>query len=97
MRQAAVSVGLLCRQSRLTWPAVLRCLGGPKTRERACSLFAAAGFTPDHFMAKRAAREAMAGVLSRVEDWLELERPGARQDRSEIRAVRRRLELELWP
>jgi len=87
------------RRARLQWPDVLRAVPSPKTRERALDAYRAAGFTPDDFAAKRAAREAMADALSRTEQWLELapENASRAAGRAAIRAVRRRLEFELWP
>lgn len=45
----------------------------------------------------RATREAVCNALTFVEDWLEYQHPGRRAERTKLRAVRRRLEEELWP
>jgi hypothetical protein len=63
--------------------------------------FRDSGFSADSFGAKtlattRATREAMAAALTATEGWLEYEHP-AYAERDSIRAVRRRLEWELWP
>lgn len=85
-------------RARLGWPDVLRAVQSSKARERALVRYRAAGFTPDDFAAKRAAREAMAESLTRTEDELELN-PGraAQSTRATVGVVRRRLEQELWP
>lgn len=56
------------------------------------------GFSPDAFAHGRTAREAVLEGLVRAEDLLELTRgPLAAAHWGRVRAVRRRLELELWP
>lgn len=81
----------------LGWTHVLAALQGDEARSLAMSLYRSAGFGPDDFAPHRAARQAMADALVRTEDHLEIQ--GARHDaeRGRIRAVRRRLEGELWP
>ena len=86
------------------WPDVLRVLQDDEARSFALSRFRASGFSPDDFGRVRRAREAMADVLTRAEDWLEMlgvdgRRRGATFEglRIAIREVRRRLEWELWP
>lgn len=87
------------KPERLGWPVVLGCLSEPETRQRAITQFRAAGFTPDQFAAKQSARAAAVDALVSAEDWLELGHASPRRmaERSAIRDVRRRLELELWP
>ena len=82
---------------RLAWPEVLTVIQGAWARPFVLSRFRAAGFTGDHW-SERKAREFLAHLLTSAEDTLEL-RPQARVIAAEqyaIRALRRRLELELW-
>jgi hypothetical protein len=81
---------------------VVAALHTDETRSYALSRFRDAGFSPDSFGRLRNAREAAADALAHAEDWLELrevERPRRahwyRPQREAIRAVRRRIELEL--
>lgn len=78
-------------------PDVLRAVPGDEARSLALEHYRGTGFGPDDFGRHRAARQAMADSLTRTEDRLELQ--GSRYDaeRIGIRAVRRRLERELWP
>jgi hypothetical protein len=84
------------------WPEVLRALQADDSRSYALTSFRSGGFSADSFGAKtspssRPAREAMANALTATEDWLELEHPVRwRRERDAIRAIRRRLEWELW-
>ena len=84
-------------QKRLEWPDVLRVIPGESTRAYLLEQFFGRGFDADSFGNKtiRAPREAMASALTATEDWLEVTYP--RIDRSALRDLRRRLELELWP
>jgi hypothetical protein len=66
-----------------------------ETRSYALSGFRQAGFSADDFGHLRKARENMAEMLTLAEDMVESRHP--RRDRSAMRALRRRLELELWP
>ena len=86
------------RKRAVTWPDVLRVLQDDKTRALVVTRFQAAGFKPDQFASRRAAREVLADCLSRAEDWIECERASSTRDRerSAIRRVRRALEQELW-
>lgn len=83
----------------IAWRDVLGCLESEIARRRALDAYRAAGFSPDDFVMSRAARATMAGALTRVEDWLELEpqSPWVVRHRGATRRVRRRLERELWP
>jgi hypothetical protein len=72
-------------------------LSRDETRAMATGTFREAGFSADSFGSQRKAREAMADILTRVEDWIGLEHPGWKVDLTAIKSVRRRLELELWP
>ncbi|MBK6694810.1 MAG: hypothetical protein IPG50_21765 [Myxococcales bacterium] len=80
----------------IAWPEVLRAVLAAETRLRVTERYRASGFTPADFGTRRRAREAMSVALARVEDWLELEKPGA-GDRFRLKALRQRLEKELWP
>jgi hypothetical protein len=76
---------------------VLRAVPGDEARSVALAHYRAVGFTPDDIARSRAAREAAVEALIRVEDWLEVEHPGRRRERDELRAARRRIEVEVWP
>jgi hypothetical protein len=82
-------------KSRLGWSDVLRVVQEPKALALALSRFKGAGFTPDEFNHSKTARIMMCETLTRVEDWLEMEKPRS-PDRDAVKGVRRRLELELW-
>ncbi len=81
----------------VTYPDVLRVLPDDETRSCALSRFREAGFSADSFGHRRGARVAMAEALTSTEDWLEVEHPRRTRERDAIRAVRRRLEQEIWP
>jgi hypothetical protein len=82
----------------IAWRDVLRGLQDDATRSYALDRFRTAGFTADHFESgKRAPRQALAHALARTEDWLEIEHPRRDRERTAVRALRRRLEQELWP
>ena len=87
------------RKSVLGWPDVLRALSDASARSAVLDAYRSAGFSPDDFGRLRAAREVMAGALSRAEDGIELRRQSPQRDRERaaVRAVRRQLEVELWP
>jgi len=80
----------------IAWSDVLRAVESDETRQRIVERYRSAGFTLDQFATVRRAREAMSDAITRAEDWLELEKPTA-GDRTRLKAVRRRLEWELWP
>lgn len=84
-------------ETPLVWPDVLRAVQGDETRPALLGRYRAAGYGPDDFGRLRGAREAMADALTRTEDSLE-GRHGrnVETERDRIRAVRRRLEVELW-
>jgi hypothetical protein len=97
VRAARGSAGLLTQAGGpVRWPDVMRALYSDETRAKALDRYRSDGHTPDDFARSRAAREAMADALTRTEDWLEDEHPRW-PDRASIKAVRRRLEWELWP
>lgn len=75
---------------------MLRVLPGTAARSYALLQFFDRGFDADSFGSKsvRAPRVAMVDALVATEDWLEIRKPS--YDRSAIRALRRRLEQELW-
>lgn len=93
-------------QDRVTWPEVLRVLPDPAAQSYAVTLYNAHGFLPDDMSVnekahgtagrrRRRARAAMADALARTEDLLEIRR--RHSQRLAVRAVRRRLEAEVWP
>lgn len=98
-----------CPTLRVSWPEVLRVLVGDAERSAAVARLTASGFSADSFGSLRRARETVAESLVRVEDALELDAAaaggagrGIRRDRlperrHAVRAIRRRLELEVWP
>lgn len=83
---------------RVTWPEVLAAVQGDAERFAVTSRLREGGFSADSFARLIDARVTVAEALVRVEDQLE-ERRGsvAARERSRVQAVRRRLELELWP
>lgn len=81
----------------VTYRGVLAALQGDDARSMALGLFRGAGCTADDFGHRTAARWAMAEALTRTEDSLETRGPGTRRERDVIRAIRRRLEAEVWP
>jgi hypothetical protein len=82
----------------VTWPDVLRVIQEEPTRSTALARFRAAEFKADDFATRRNARESILEGLVSAEDALESARgEGATAARRAIRAVRRRLEVELWP
>ena len=83
----------------VTWPEVLRALSEDETRSYAIARVREAGFSGDSFRHDRKAREAVADALTRTEDWIEARRTGSRlaAQRDGIRAIRRAIELEVWP
>jgi hypothetical protein len=84
------------RGSVFGWPDVLRAVQGPETRHRVLANYEAAGFRPDDFGHRVAARKALCEALVRTEDWLELHRPRSSERRA-VKGLRSPLELELWP
>ena len=81
-------------QKRVTWPEVLRALPVDETRSYALGRFRDPCFSPDSFATRIESRAIVAEGMTRTEDWLELNRRPKQVEA--IRAVRRRLELELW-
>jgi len=81
-----------------SWSDVLRVVQSDAARSEFLNRFRSSGFTPDQFEHKPAARRAVSDALTWTEDLLEFKRgPKAEAERAEIRYVRRRLEVELWP
>lgn len=78
------------------WPEVLAAIQRTEIRKTVLDQFRSGGFNAESWRL-RSAREAMAGLLTRAEDRVELEHPGWARDRVALRTVRRRLELELFP
>jgi hypothetical protein len=95
--KTAVEKTVRPQKNVLTWWAVLRGLQGDDVRSAAMGQYRAKGYTAEDFATKRNARVAMCAALTAAEDWLENEHPGRRGERAELRAVRRKLERELWP
>jgi hypothetical protein len=80
----------------LEWRAVSRRLSGTKARGDVLREYRAAGFGPDDFHLRQA-RIALADALTRAEDQLELESAGRQtRERTQLKALRRELEAELW-
>jgi hypothetical protein len=96
-RKRAARVSSAPAKRRLAWPEVLRVIQGDWARSFVLARFREAGFSGDSW-ADRKSREFMAGLLSAAEDTLELRAQGhvIAAERAAIRALRRRLELELW-
>lgn len=82
--------------SRLSWPEVLRCLSSDETRSCVATWLRGTCFSPDTFATSRLDRRFVAVALSKAEDQLELRGPATKPERERIRAVRRRLEWEIW-
>jgi len=78
----------------VAWPDVLRVVQRDETRSLVLERFRSSGFSADSFGRSAKSRVAAADALTAAEDWLEMNRPGAQDERSAIRDVRRRLELE---
>ena len=95
--KTAAGTRLNSPERAVAWPEVLRCLSADETRSCVVQRLRQAGFTADDFASQRKARECVADALTAVEDRAETRRPKAQAERTAIRAVRRRLELELWP
>ena len=77
---------------RVTWQEVARVLPDDETRSYALGRFRDAGFAADSFKARIEVRATVMRGLTTAEDWLEMRYP--KRDRTAIRDVRRRLELE---
>ncbi len=92
--KTGVSVATASPGSTISYPDVLRALSSDETRSAALTAYRTAGFSPDDFAHRLAARAAMAEALTAVEDGCELR--GSRREREAVRAVRRRLEREIW-
>ncbi|MBN1605081.1 MAG: hypothetical protein JW940_00525 [Polyangiaceae bacterium] len=84
-------------ESRLGWSDVLRVLQDEKARSVALAHYRTSGWTPEDFGQVRTARAVMADALARAEDALEWRPGGGGIDRARVRALRQRLERELWP
>ena len=82
---------------RVTWPEVLAAVQGDAERLAVTSRLREGGFSADSFARLIDARVTVTEALVRVEDQLEGRRGEAARERSRVQAVRRRLELELWP
>ena len=76
---------------------VLACLETEECLERARSYWEQHGIKPSESWGQRSTKEIVCDSLTRVEDWMEYERPRATKTRDRIKAVRRRLEWLLWP
>lgn len=82
---------------RVTWPEVLRAVQGDDNRSWLATQVRTGGFSADSFGRLIGARRVVCEALVGVEDRLELKGSRAKVERLAVRAVRRRLELELWP
>jgi hypothetical protein len=74
----------------------LRAIPRDETRLRLLAFLTDAGFRPVDIDTARPPREGLLEAMVRTEDWLELERPKW-PERDALKAVRRSLEVELWP
>ena len=86
-------------KASVSWTAVVRVMGKDDDAMRiALSRYRAAGFVPDSFGTQRLARELLCDCLTAYEDIVE-HRRGAEwaEWKSDVRGVREKLELELWP
>jgi len=52
---------------------------------------------PSNFVLRPPSIRVNALTMTATEDWLELEHPGWKLDRTELIAARRRMECKLWP
>lgn len=77
------------------WSTVFRVLKDEGTRSRVITALRASGFTTVDVAHHKTARLALAEILTRTEDWLEISKPKAWLEREAIRTVRRRLEVEV--
>lgn len=93
-RGASSAVGRIA-----TWPDVVRAVPDPSTRSRLASAIREAGFSLDSLPTRSAARGALADALTREEDRIELRRscPAQRAELDALRALRRAIEVEVWP
>jgi hypothetical protein len=96
-RRSAVKTAVSDRGPPVVWRDVLRVVQDEQTRSEVVTRFRASGFTADDFGHERKAREALTETLVWVEDKLESRGYWTKAERAQIRGVRRRLELELWP
>lgn len=87
------------RQKAVSWPDVSRTLSNTETRSYAVKLLNECQKSDVFEGAKPATRRAWADALSKTEDWLKLQHRSVKRDaeRKSLRAVRRRLECEIWP
>lgn len=81
-------------QKRVSWPDVLRVLPDGETRSWLTRRLRDAGFSPDSFASQAKARATVADALTRIEDRLDAK---PHRGRLAIQAIRRVLELEIWP
>ena len=86
------------QEAPIAWSDVLRVIQDEPTRSRALARFRAAEYKADEFATRRNVRESILEGLVSAEDALEMSPgAGATASRRAIKAVRRRLEVELWP
>jgi hypothetical protein len=85
------------QQAPVTWREVSQVLQDERTRSLVTGQIKLAGFTLDHLASLKTARICLAAALTAAEDLYETEHPKRTTDRGAIAALRRRLELELWP
>lgn len=85
-------------RKRASWSGVTRCLNLTAQGPAALRSYRAAGHSPDSFANRREARACVAELLVRVEDELECTRgSNAVRACSQVRCLRRSLEVEAWP
>lgn len=80
---------------RVEWPDVIRALENDETRSVVLNRFRSRGFNAESFRL-RSAKEALADALSHGEDWLEMNHGRRLDEREALKAVRRRLEWEIY-
>lgn len=85
---------LLSRGGRVRWPDVLRAVQDSNNRSLLVRRMRDAGFSADDFSHSGKTRQLVADILTKLEDGAEGRSP---TERDRVRAVRRRLEWELWP
>lgn len=84
--------------TRLGWPDILAAVQDAAERSALVTAIRDAGFSIDDFANVNKPREIACSWLTLYEDRLEVVRGGvAASERARCRAVRRRLELELFP
>lgn len=81
----------------VTWPEVLRALPDDQSRSLALKGFRDRGFTAESFASQTEVREVLVEDLVKLEDAYEFRRGKFAAVSADVKALRRRLELELYP